>query len=168
MSSALVSAADVAAIASDVWASVGSDAGLAGGLSLVAEEMVVGSVRIRGTFEGRVTLEMPAAGAEAVVTAMLGGIAGVPADPADVADAVGELVNIIGGNIKSLVPAPSTLGLPSVERGPAPVGAPEAEVCRADLCWDGTGVRVRVWQDSRSPGEPGGTTTTSTTTPSED
>ena len=165
MSAALVSAADVAVIASDVWASVGADAGLVASPSPAGEQMVVGSVRIRGTFEGRVTLEMPATAADAVATAMLGGVAGVSADPADVADAVGELVNMIGGNIKSLMPAPSTLGLPAVERGPGPVDVPEAELCRADLSWDGTAVRVRVWAD---PPTPGGASTTSTTTPNEE
>ena len=38
----------------------------------------------------------------------------------EVADAVGELTNMVGGNIKSLLPEPSLLSLPTVSRG-APV-----------------------------------------------
>ena len=37
-----------------------------------------------------------------------------PLDDAEVADAVGELVNMVGGNIKSLMPGPSALTLPVV------------------------------------------------------
>ena len=36
---------------------------------------------------------------------------------ADVTDAVGELVNIIGGSVKSLMPQPTVLSLPSVRTG---------------------------------------------------
>jgi len=42
--------------------------------------------------------------------------------PSDVADAVGELANVLGGNVKGLVPAPSALSLPivSAHRGEDP------------------------------------------------
>ena len=56
--------------------------------------------------------------ATAVTDAMLGLDPGDGPRPAeDVADAVGELVNMIGGNVKSLMPGPSTLSLPLVRAG---------------------------------------------------
>jgi chemotaxis protein CheX len=37
--------------------------------------------------------------------------------PADVQDAAAELANIVGGSIKSILPGPSTLSLPTVVGG---------------------------------------------------
>ncbi len=37
--------------------------------------------------------------------------------PEDVSDAVGELVNIIAGNLRGMLPAPCQLSLPQVQRG---------------------------------------------------
>jgi chemotaxis protein CheX len=65
---------------------------------------------------------------------------------ADIADAVGELANMIGGNIKSLLPGPSVLTLPLVNIGGATLHLPSsAEAVRLDLTWQGEPVRVSVW-----------------------
>ena len=69
-------------------------------------------------------------------------------EPDEVADAAGELVNIIGGNLKTLLPTPSKLGLPEVARVPglaAEDGIGATEECRVDLTWGTRPVRVRVW-----------------------
>jgi chemotaxis protein CheX len=55
----------------------------------------------------------------------------------DVGDALGELANVLGGNVKSLLPSPSVLSLPRVagtehERWPG-----TSEVCRAVVHWRG-------------------------------
>ncbi|HEV7823467.1 MAG TPA: chemotaxis protein CheX [Mycobacteriales bacterium] len=65
---------------------------------------------------------------------------------ADIADAVGELANMIGGNIKSLLPGPSALTLPLVSLGGAALHLPSStEAVRLDLTWQGQPVRVSVW-----------------------
>ena len=43
-------------------------------------------------------------------------------DDEDVDDALGELANVVGGNVKAVLPGPSVLGLPEV--GTAPAGRP--------------------------------------------
>ena len=65
----------------------------------------------------------------------------------DVADAVGELVNMIGGNVKSLVESPSALSLPHVVTQPGTHQSwPGAkEVCRIDGTWNGEAVTVMVY-----------------------
>ncbi|GAA2976291.1 chemotaxis protein CheX [Actinokineospora diospyrosa] len=55
--------------------------------------------------------------------------------PDDVGDALGELANVLGGNVKSVLPSPSQLSLPRVsatahERWPGTV-----EVCRTVVRW---------------------------------
>ena len=39
------------------------------------------------------------------------------ADSSEINDAVGEIANMIGGNVKALMPAPSQLSLPTVTTG---------------------------------------------------
>ncbi len=66
----------------------------------------------------------------------------LPVDEIDdelVADAIGELVNIIGGNVKALLPTPSRLGLPE-PRG----GEPAQVVAEATLACGDFSVRVAV------------------------
>lgn len=150
MTAVAVTAADVQTIANDVWTSFlapGSDPVGEVPAPLSGTDLVVGSVAIHGAWQGRVTLELAGATAQSIATVMLDGSAG----PEDVVDAVGELVNMIGGNVKSLMPAPSTLGLPVVGRGRSAGGPDELELCGADLAWDGAEVRVRVWQTPATP-----------------
>jgi chemotaxis protein CheX len=102
-------------------------------------------VRITGDWCGAVTLEMSSDAATTAARLML---EADDVDADEVADAVGELVNIIGGNIKSLLPTPSRLSLPQVTRGEALLalpGSPAAEHCRVDLSWGIRPVLVRVW-----------------------
>jgi chemotaxis protein CheX len=60
----------------------------------------------------RLRPELASAAAEAMFAAEPGSLS---AD--EVSDALGELTNMIGGNIKSLLPAPSRLSVPSVAEG---------------------------------------------------
>ena len=45
-------------------------------------------------------------------------------DEEDVADALGELANVVGGNVKAVLPGPSVLGLPEVGTAPNPATRP--------------------------------------------
>lgn len=109
----------------------------------------VASVAVSGEWNGHVILELDEDAARRAARAMVG-VEEVSA--ADVTDAVGELVNMIGGNLKGLVPTPSRLGLPLVVRGsgePAP-GRDVLFTCTADLDWAGSPVRVSVWEHAPS------------------
>lgn len=100
-----------------------ADAGLAG--AGLAGAVVTATVRILGAWRGCVVLTTPEPLARAAAAAMLG-VRTEQLSRADVADAVGELANVVAGNLKSLLPAPSTLSLPAVAAGlvlPAPGAA---------------------------------------------
>jgi len=75
-----------------------------------------GCVTIRGGWEGAVLMEMSPRLA-AVVASGLFGSSETDLSPEEVADAVGELVNVVGGNVKGMLPGPSELSLPSVATG---------------------------------------------------
>jgi len=61
-------------------------------------------------------------------------------DEEDVADGLGELANVLGGNVKAVLPGPSVLGLPEV--GSAPETG--SDVCRVDLLWRGQALTISV------------------------
>jgi chemotaxis protein CheX len=144
------SADDVHAVTEDVW------------LALLADEAVLvprlvppgapfdatgawsAVVTVSGGWQGVVTIEMDDAVARPVTAHMLDIPASTEATDSDVADAVGELVNMIGGNIKSLMAGPSVLSLPSVAAGRAVFSSDVAEACRVDVSWRGAPVRVSI------------------------
>jgi chemotaxis protein CheX len=147
--------ADVQAVAEQVWSSFlgGEDPLLprVGDVDLGEGASWSAAVSISGGWEGTVTVELTAATAETLAGTMLG-IEG-PLDDDDVADAVGELANMIGGNIKGLMPGPSVLTLPVVAsgRGGRPTTPRDAsprtivEVSRLDALWRGDPVQVTVY-----------------------
>jgi chemotaxis protein CheX len=101
------------------------------------------AVGIHGGWEGTVTVEVSDRLAGTLTEVMLGVEPGA-VDDSEIADAVGELVNMVGGNIKSLMPGPSTLTLPNVAAGRAAHATDTAEVARLDASWLGQPVRVSV------------------------
>ncbi|WP_433086743.1 chemotaxis protein CheX [Dactylosporangium sp. CA-052675] len=81
---------------------------------------VTAGVSIAGAWHGHVILRCRVDGAAAMAAAMLEMPAGsVRLD--DIVDAAGELMNIIAGNVKSLLPQPSVVALPQVVLGEADV-----------------------------------------------
>ena len=77
---------------------------------------LTGCIQITGAWQGAVTVECPGGLARRVASIMFGSDAcDVTAD--QVNDALGELTNIIGGNIKALLPEPSQLSMPAVTEG---------------------------------------------------
>ena len=140
---------DLAAITSDVWAAfllVDGDQPLLPAATPIGEhcDIVHASVGVQGAWVGQIVLEVTVATATRVARAML---ATEEVSDEDVTDAVGELVNMVGGNVKSLMSSPSTLGLPIVLRGRVSrYSAYDAsEVCTVDLEWTHEPIRVGVW-----------------------
>jgi chemotaxis protein CheX len=138
---------DVEQIVSEVFGSFlgGDDAPpllAAGG---TGDSAVTASVSITGSWEGHVVFGCSTAAAR-TAAAMLLMMGEDELAEADVADAVGELANMIGGNVKSLLPSPSALTLPLVSLGGAVMHLPSAtEAVRLDLAWQGEPVRISVW-----------------------
>ena len=65
----------------------------------------------------------------------------------DVADALGELANVVGGNVKAVLPGPSVLGLPEV--GSAPAAGPDT--CRVELLWRDQSLTISVQGSAGAP-----------------
>lgn len=136
------SIADVLAVTEEVWTSfLGGDDPLMPGPVFAGPVAWSSSVSISGDWEGAVSLELSAVAAEAVAHRMLGVDVAVEED---LADAVGEMVNMIGGNVKGLVDGVSALSLPLVAAGRVARPSDAVEVCRADLIWLGEPVRISV------------------------
>jgi chemotaxis protein CheX len=136
------SVTDVQTVVEEVWASfLGTTDPLVVGLPADLEAGWSAAVTVTGAWEGMISVELPTTAAEEVCRRMLGVEDTVDED---VADAVGELVNMIGGNVKSLMPGPSVLSLPVVAAGRVARSSDATEVCRVDATWAGAPIQVCV------------------------
>ena len=84
--------------------------------SLGDDRLLTACVQITGEWAGAVTLACPTAFARRVAQIMFESEPG-DIELVEVEDALGELANMLGGNIKSLLPGPSQLSLPAVTEG---------------------------------------------------
>jgi CheY-specific phosphatase CheX len=107
---------DITDIASAIWSTMIEPAG-----SVTRTDDLVGptpvncAVHIGGVWRGAVLFRCGESTATDLTRALLGADGEPTAD--DVRDAVGELTNMLAGNIKALLPGPSTLSLPAVALG---------------------------------------------------
>jgi chemotaxis protein CheX len=108
--------ADVEEVVKSIWSTL-VDAPLdAGGSTGASEESsVTGVVNIDGAWCGAVFVQCPLVLASLVTAAMFQGDEDPTLD--DVSDALGELTNMVAGNVKALLPEPSSLSLPTVAFG---------------------------------------------------
>ena len=144
---------DVHAIVDQVWSSFLGDAepllpSFDADGAFPADDTWSAAVSIHGGWTGTVTIELSHGLAFALTRLMMAMEESEPLEDGEVADAVGELVNMIGGNIKSLMPGPSALTLPVVAAGRAAHSSDLREVSRFDARWQGEPVRVSVHSPS--------------------
>ena len=85
---------------------------------------------------------MSGAGREALDGDAEGAAAPERLDAADVDDALGEIANVVGGNVKAVLPGPSVLGLPRT--GTAPEAGEPADTCRVEALWRGRPLTITV------------------------
>ena len=137
---------DLRVIAEQVWASYLDPDGVNPLLALPADPgdgQVSATVSVTGVWWGHVVISFSPKAARNVAAALLGlDVADATTD--DVTDAVGELANIIGGNVKSLLPGPCALSLPYVQMSGESSWPDVVQVCRLDASWLGEAVTVRV------------------------
>jgi chemotaxis protein CheX len=105
--------------AENIWSTM---LGLAldGAPAAEAEEYITGCVQITGDWQGAVTVELALPLARRVAAALF---AMEPAElgEGEIGDAVGELANMLGGNVKALMEGNCQLSLPAVVQGRAHV-----------------------------------------------
>lgn len=107
-----------------------------------SSDVLAGVVRITGAWEGAVVLRCDRRVA-ARAAAILFGVDPAHTTPEQENDVLGELTNVVGGNLKALLPQPSRLSLPIVHSasGPELEGTLLADVA---LSCQGDAVRVQV------------------------
>lgn len=113
-----VSEFEIIDVANAVWQSMlGMEVyGLDPETPLAEGPFITATVLITGAFEGGVTLQLPSSVGR-TLAALMFGMEDEEVSNDETTDAVGELANMVGGNLKALVPQPAKLSLPSVAEG---------------------------------------------------
>jgi hypothetical protein len=110
----------------------------------VRDDWVTAVITVDGDWPGAVALSCPRPTALHMGRAMLDLTSDEPdPEPEDVDDAVREVVNVLGGNVKALVPGGRALGLPALLAG-APVVDGEL-VGELFVGWPGHVARLGLW-----------------------
>ncbi len=102
-------------------------------------------VDVNGTTSGRVLLATERTTAEDLARSLLGMEPAEPVSTEDFVDALGEVANVVGGNVKSLVPDPGVLTLPQVTHERPPT-EPEELFYELALDWRGRAVVISLWK----------------------
>ena len=105
---------------------------------------VVAWVDVHGPWTGRASLEISSDAASDLARALLRIPASAPVCDDDLVDALGEIANVVGGNVKALLPEHGTLGLPRVG-GVLPEDGAVHPVQRVPLGWRGRSLVLTVW-----------------------
>jgi hypothetical protein len=144
----LIDEETVRSIVQEAWSAlIGEDellVPLPGGLP---ENAVSSWVHVAGPWNGIVVLTCGRSTAEQLSRELLKEHAPPVIEDEDIEDALGELANVVGGNVKAVLPGPSALGLPEV--GSAPAAGPDT--CRVDLLWRGQSLSISVQGSSGAP-----------------
>jgi chemotaxis protein CheX len=147
----VVSEDDLAEMVEQIWVSYLDPAGLrplirTGDDAQPSE--VHSSVSISGSWTGHVVYASSTAAARNAAAAFL---AMDPAEvsPEDLSDVLGELANMVGGNVKAVLPPGALLSLPQVVLAPeSATRYPNAErVSGLYGRWEGEPVSISVWQN---------------------
>ncbi|GGC01781.1 chemotaxis protein CheX [Cellulomonas carbonis] len=102
-------------------------------------------VDVDGAAPGRVLLTTERDTATRITRALLMMDAGESVSDEDFRDALGEVANVVGGNVKALVPDPGALSLPQVTHE-APALDPSSLLYELPLDWRGAFLRISLWQ----------------------
>ncbi|MET8151185.1 chemotaxis protein CheX [Actinoplanes sp. NPDC049668] len=146
----LVGEDDLAEMVEQVWVSYLDPEGVSplvlnGDASQLSE--VHSTVSITGTWHGHLVYASSRKAAEKAAAAFL---AMEPEEVGqdDLSDVLGELANIVGGNVKAMLPAGCYLSLPTVVLAPDTASYyPAAErITGLYGVWDGEPVSISMWQ----------------------
>jgi chemotaxis protein CheX len=138
---ALIDGGTVQSIVQEAWSAlIGEDeflVPLPGGLP---DDAISSWVEVLGPWNGAVVLTCGRTTAEELSRCLLAEHAPPVLDAEDVVDGLGELANVVGGNVKAVLPGPSVLGLPEVGSAPEP----GSDTLRVDLLWRGRSLTITL------------------------
>jgi chemotaxis protein CheX len=144
----LIDEATIQSIAEEAWSAlVGEDEYLVPLPGDPVQDAISSWVSVDGPWTGTVVITTARTTAEELSRCLLKEHAPPVIDDEDVEDALGELANVVGGNVKAVLPGPSALGLPEV--GSAPAAGPDT--CRVDLLWRGQSLTISVQGATGAP-----------------
>jgi chemotaxis protein CheX len=139
----LIDEETVQSIAQEAWSAlIGDDEFLVPLPGELPDDAVSSWVDVVGPWTGAVALTCSQATAQELARCLLAEHAPPVLDAEDIHDALGELANVVGGNVKALLPGPSALGLPEV--GSIPAAGSPADTCRVDVLWRGQPLTITV------------------------
>ena len=141
---------DLAELVEQIWVSYLDPEGLSPLIPTgddVQPSEVHSSVSISGSWTGHVVYASSAIAARRAAAAFLA-VAAEEVSQEDVADVLGELANIVGGNLKAMLPPGCLLSLPQVVLAPEwTTKYPDARrVTGLYGVWEGEPVSVSMWQ----------------------
>lgn len=101
-------------------------------------------VDVAAPFAGRVLISAERTTAEQITRALLAMPEDEVVQDADYVDALGEVANVVGGNVKALVPDAGALSLPQVSTD-APLEGTGDLLHALPLDWRGNLLEIRLW-----------------------
>jgi chemotaxis protein CheX len=114
------------------------------------------SVSITGSWSGHIVYASSRAAAQRAAAAFLAMELDEVSEE-DISDTLGELANIVGGNVKAMLPQGAQLSLPQVVLGPeSSARYPNTErISGVYGLWDGEPVSISMWQSNTDTKEEG-------------
>jgi len=107
--------------------------------------VISATVCLSGAWEGVLMAECEPATARRLCAELLS-MEPAEVEPDDIADTMAEVANVLGGNIKNVLPSPTLLSLPVVStRLSFAVVRDAIELCRLPFTWDGDRLQIVVW-----------------------
>ena len=141
---------DLAEMVEQVWTSYLDPEGVSPLLRTYDEDLsseVHSTVSITGSWHGHVVYASSTAAARRAAAAFLA-MEVDEVSSEDVSDVLGEMVNIVGGNVKAMLPPGCFLSLPQVVLAPESAAKYPSAVRVSGLygTWEGEPVSVSMWQ----------------------
>lgn len=149
MSTVTVNPEDLLQITEQIWTAYLDQDGTSPLLPVAADGAsdVCAAVSVTGAWQGHVVVACSSSASQHAAAALLG-VEAAEVTGDDVADALGELANIIGGNVKVLLPEPCALSLPYVVIAAGARWPSVTEICRLDGTWLDEPVTITVLEST--------------------
>jgi chemotaxis protein CheX len=138
---------ELSSITTDVWNTYVGEGAAMESLEApdVAPDERMARVDISGSVFASVVIRCDSGSASGIARRLFELDPGEQPAQADVDDALGELANIVGGNIKSLADGEAALTLPIVGSADEIFPGLDAIACSADMFWEDGRANLSVW-----------------------